>query len=227
MAMIEIRDVEKRYARGDDVVVACRVPELDIEAGEQVALVGPSGCGKTTLLHVISGLLTPDRGSVMIDGSDLFQLGEASRDLFRARNFGYVHQTFNLLSAFSALENVALGAYFAGGSSGQAAQEAARTLLDRVGLAERLSHQPAELSVGQQQRVAVARALINHPRVLLADEPTGNQDPETGRQTLELMRELAEEIEATIVLVTHDPKSAEQMQRTIELPSLAGVEVAS
>ena len=224
MAMIEIRDVEKRYARGGEVVIACRVPELDIQAGEQVALVGPSGCGKTTLLHVISGLLKPDRGTVKVDGIDLFGLGEAARDRFRARNFGYVHQTFNLLAAFSALENVALGAYFAGGSS---SAERARELLDRVGLGDRLSHQPAELSVGQQQRVAVARALINRPQVLLADEPTGNQDPETGRQTLALMRELAEEIGATIVLVTHDPNSAEQMQRTIELPSLAGAEVAS
>jgi putative ABC transport system ATP-binding protein len=219
MPMIEIRDLEKVYRRGADRVVALRVADLRVGRGEHVAFVGPSGCGKTTLLHVISGLLAPDRGEVRVNGEDLFALGEAARDRFRARHIGYVHQTFNLLAPFTALENVALGVYFA---RGRADLARARELLERVGLSDRLDHRPAELSVGQQQRVAVARALVNQPQLLLADEPTGNQDPATGRQTIELMLSLAREIEATVLLVTHDPRSAEVMQRTVYLLDLAG-----
>ncbi len=217
--MIRIQGLEKRYRRaeGGDVV-ACSVHRLDVAAGETVAFVGPSGCGKTTLMHTISGLLVPEAGSVEVDGQSIFDLSEAARDRFRAERIGYVHQTFQLLAAFTALENVELGAFFAGGGKGRGRS---LDLLERVGLADRLGHRPYELSVGQQQRVAVARALVNSPRLLLADEPTGNQDPAMGRQTLELMLRLAGEMGTTVLLVTHDPKSAEVMQRVIELPSLA------
>ena len=217
--MIEIREVQKIYRRGDERVVACSVEALDVAAAEQIAIVGPSGCGKTTLMHIISGLLVPDRGSVRIDGQDIFALSESRRDRYRAAHFGYVHQTFDLLPAYSALENVELSQYFA---TGRMDRKVARGLLERVGLKERLGHRPNELSVGQQQRVAVARALVNKPHMLLADEPTGSQDPESGKRTLALLRELASEVSATMLLVTHDPESARSMERVVELPSLAG-----
>ncbi|MAE77167.1 MAG: ABC transporter ATP-binding protein [Planctomycetes bacterium] len=220
--MIALRDVQKIYRRGEDAVVALSVGDLSVERGEHVAVVGPSGCGKTTLLHVISGLVVPDRGTVVVGGTDVFAAGEAARDRFRARTIGYVHQTFNLLAAYTALENVALAAYFAGGVHGADAGD----LLRKVGLADRLQHRPSELSVGQQQRVAVARALVNRPKLLLADEPTGNQDPATARQTLDALRSLANEIEATIICVTHDPKVAETLDRAIELPGSPGEAVA-
>lgn len=219
--MIEVRDLEKTYTRAGERVVACSVMSLTVEAGEQVAIVGPSGCGKTTLLHILSGLLIPDRGSVVVDGQEIFELSESGRDRFRAARFGYVHQTFDLLPGYSALENVELAQYFA---SGRIDSARARDFLTRVGLEDRLNHRPNELSIGQQQRVAIARALINAPRLLLADEPTGSQDPEAGKRSLALLRELAAEAGATILLVTHDPMSAAQMDRTIDLPALAGVQ---
>jgi putative ABC transport system ATP-binding protein len=221
--VIRLRGVEKRYRRRDETVVALRVEALDVARGEQVAIVGPSGCGKTTLLHVISGLLVPDQGTVEVAGEAIFDLSEPARDRFRARHVGYVHQTFNLLAAFTALENVMLGAYFAGAPAQRAH---AKELLERVGLGARLDHRPGELSVGQQQRVAVARAVVNRPALLLADEPIGNQDRAAGKQTLDLMLSLAVEIGATVLMVTHDPASARAMQRTIELPRLAEERVA-
>jgi len=223
--MIELRGVEKSYRRAGERVLACAIDELDVARGEQIAVVGPSGCGKTTLLHVISGLLVPDKGSVKVADTELTQLSESQRDRFRATHLGYVHQSFHLLAPFTALENVLLGALFArGGGKGRAE---ACALLDRVGLSDRLDHRPSELSVGQQQRVAVARALVNRPAILLADEPLGNQDPETGRQVLALMLEIAAEMDTTVLIVTHDRRTADQMQRVVELPSLRGVGVAN
>ena len=218
--MIEIKDLEKTYSRASERVVACSVRSLVVDAGEQVAIVGPSGCGKTTLLHIVSGLLIPDSGTVVVEGQNIFDLSESARDRFRAARFGYVHQTFDLLPGYSALENVELSQYFA---SGRVDSARARDFLARVGLQDRLSHRPSELSIGQQQRVAIARALINTPRLLLADEPTGSQDPEAGKRSLALLRELASEAGATVLLVTHDPASADAMDRKIDLPALAGV----
>ncbi len=217
--MIEIHDLEKTYTRAGESIVACKVDELRVAAGEQVAIVGPSGCGKTTLLHIVSGLLVPNRGRVLVDGEDLFALSERARDRFRAKRFGYVHQSFDLLAGFTALENVELAQYFA---SGRIDHARAREYLTRVGLEARMQHRPGELSIGQQQRVAIARALINAPRLLLADEPTGSQDPATAKQSLAMLRDLATEVGATMLLVTHDPASAAAMQRTISLPDLAG-----
>lgn len=216
--MIRIEGLEKTYERAGERVVACSVSSLEVDAGEQVAIVGPSGCGKTTLLHLVSGLMLPDRGEVEVDGQKIFALSERKRDRFRAARFGYVHQTFDLLGAYTALENVELAQYFA---SGRIDRQAALGFLERVGLQDRTLHRPRELSIGQQQRVAIARALINKPRLLLADEPTGSQDPETGKRSLALLRELAMEAQATMLLVTHDPASAEQMDRTIDLPELS------
>ncbi|MEZ5988997.1 MAG: ABC transporter ATP-binding protein [Planctomycetota bacterium] len=216
--MIRIRDLHKSYRRGDERVAACAIASLDIAGGAQVALMGASGSGKSTLLHLLSGLLLPDRGVIEVDGVDLCKLSERQRDRFRAGHIGYVFQSFHLLHGFDALENVRLGAFFAGRGHDR---ERAAELLRRVGLGERLHHRPDQLSVGQQQRVAVARALVNEPALLLADEPLGNQDRETGGRVLDLMLEMAGEIGSTVVMVTHDPDSARHMQRVLRLEDLA------
>jgi ABC-type lipoprotein export system ATPase subunit len=217
--VIRIEGLLKTYTRAGESVVACDVDRLEVQDGEQVALVGPSGCGKTTLLHLVSGLLLPDRGLVEVDGQRVPELSERRRDVFRARNVGYVHQTFQLLAPFSALENVQLAVLFGRGTGAQPLEP--QQLLERVGLGERLHHRPSELSVGQQQRVAIARAIVNQPRLLLADEPLGNQDVVTGEQVLNLLLELADEIGTTVLMVTHDPAQAERLQRKVELPALA------
>ncbi|MEM6688527.1 MAG: ABC transporter ATP-binding protein, partial [Planctomycetota bacterium] len=183
------------------------IDRFDIGRGEQVALIGQSGGGKTTLLHLIAGLITPDSGSVFIDGYNIARLSEAGRDRFRASSIGYVFQTFNLLPAFTALENVKLGQSF--GRHG-ATPRRPMELLDRVGLGERSNYRPSQLSVGQQQRVAIARALAGTPKLLLADEPTANVDPVSGLAVLDLIRQTCREEDVALLLVTHDHGIAEQ-----------------
>ena len=217
--MIRLRDVRKSYPLGDQRVVACDVGALEIAKGEQVALVGRSGTGKTTLLHILAGILRPDTGEVEIAGVRLDQLGESARDRHRGRHIGMVYQTFNLLQPFTALENVLLGGLF-GRGAGHAARAHAEQLLREVGLGDRLHHRPRELSVGQVQRVAICRALINDPEVILMDEPLGNQDRTTGEQVLDLLLRLAAAGGKTVVMVTHDPSSARRMQRTVDLAAL-------
>ncbi|MEM7202692.1 MAG: ABC transporter ATP-binding protein [Planctomycetota bacterium] len=217
--MIAIRDLQKIFHRGGEPVVACDVRALDVERGAHVALIGRSGLGKTTLLHCIAGIARPDRGSIQVGETRVDTLGEAARDRFRAEHVGLVYQTLNLLMPFSALENVALGAVFGRGAH-RGTRARAQQLLERVGLADRMGHRPNELSVGQAQRVAICRALINDPELILADEPLGNQDRETGREVLALLLELAAEGNRTVLMVTHDQESAAQMQRTIDLADL-------
>lgn len=196
------------------------LPILDIERyelgeGEQVALVGPSGGGKTTLLNVISGITLPDSGSVTIRGTDLTKLSESRRDRFRATRIGFVFQTFNLLAAFTALENVLLGMSFAGRGVDRAR---ARQLLELVGLGHRLDHKPSRLSVGEQQRVAIARALANRPVLLLADEPTANVDPANQQSVLDLIRSACREGNVSLLIVTHAMEVANQFDRVDRLP---------
>ena len=186
-------------------------------AGERLALIGRSGTGKTTLLNIIAGILRPDQGDVRVCGTDVVRLGESKRDRFRGQHIGMVYQTFNLLQPFTALENVLLGALF-GRGAGAAARERAMSLLEGVGLGERVHHRPNELSVGQIQRVAICRALINDPDLILMDEPLGNQDKQTGGSVLDMLLEMAEA--RTIVMVTHDPESAARMERTVDLMDL-------
>jgi len=217
--MISVRKLVKTYRRAQDVVVACRVDHLDVAHGEQVALVGRSGTGKSTLLNVLAGILLPDSGEVQVDGVNVCALSEAARDRFRGERIGLVFQTFNLLQPFTALENVLLGALFARGNDA-ATRTHAVDLLRRVGLGERMHHRPAELSVGQAQRVAVCRALVNEPTLILADEPLGNQDKATGLEVLQILLDLARENGSTVVMVTHDPESARVMQRTVDLADL-------
>jgi ABC-type lipoprotein export system ATPase subunit len=222
--MIQLRNVQKSYSRGGHTVLACAVDRLDIQAGEQVALIGRSGTGKTTLLHILAGILRPDQGEVTVVGQRLDRLGEAARDRHRGQHIGMVYQTFNLLQPFTALENVLLGALFGRGAGGDA-RARAEALLQQVGLGERMQHRPSELSVGQVQRVAICRALINDPELILMDEPLGNQDKTTGNQVLDLLLQLASEHGKTVVMVTHDPESAARMQRTVDLATLRGAEV--
>lgn len=217
--MIRLRDVRKTYPLGDSEVTACEVAQLEIAAGEQVALVGRSGSGKTTLLHILAGILRPDSGEVEVVGARIDRLGEAQRDRHRGRHIGMVYQTFNLLQPFTAIENVLLGALF-GRGAGHGARDRAEALLREVGLADRLHHRPNELSVGQVQRVAICRALVNDPELILMDEPLGNQDRTTGWQVLDLLLGMAKERGKTVVMVTHDQESAKRMQRTVELETL-------
>jgi putative ABC transport system ATP-binding protein len=182
-----------------------------------MVLVGESGCGKTTLLHVISGISRADSGAIKLDGVDIARLSEAGRDRFRAAKIGYVFQTFNLLPGFSALENVLLGMTFARGRrDGRRAAE----LLDRVGLNHRASHKPGAMSVGEQQRVAVARALANRPALILADEPTANVDRAHQEQVVELVRETCREEKIALVMVTHSMEVAQQFDRIDRLEEI-------
>ncbi len=219
---LQIENLKKSYAAPDGgVVQVLNVNRFDLADGEQVALLGGSGTGKTTLLHAIAGIVTADAGRVSfrLDGADtnVTTLSEAARDVFRGQNIGYIFQTHHLLPGFSALENVLLGLSFSGRKADRAW---AKHLLTEVGLADRLDYKPAKLSVGQQQRVAVARALANRPKLVLADEPTGALDPSTAQQVLDLIRKLCTEIGASLILVTHDLSIANQLGRVVRLDEL-------
>ena len=241
---VVLENLVKRYVGPDgSVVPVVDIAYFRLDDAEQVALIGTSGSGKTTLLHLIAGILTPDRGRIVFDlredaaGStppatgavidyrggpaaaaiDLAQLGEAQRDAFRGRNIGYIFQTHHLLGGFTALENVLLGMSFTGRSPDRAW---ARHLLNEVGLSERLHYKPERLSVGQQQRVAVARALANRPKLVLADEPTGALDANNAQQVLDLIRSLCNEVNASLLLVSHDLNIANQLPRVVTLSEL-------
>lgn len=216
--MLKLTDVRKSYREPNgNVLPILDVGRLAIEPGEQVVLRGRSGCGKTTLLNCIAGLTTVDSGSIELAGRDLVQLPESIRDRFRADHIGFVFQTFNLLKPFSALENVLLGMTFTQGRTDVAR---ARLLLEQVGLERRMTHKPSALSVGEQQRVAVARALANQPVLLLADEPTANVDPAHQQQVIDLIRGACERENIALLLVTHTPEVADQFQRVEELESV-------
>lgn len=216
--MLLLENVKKTYREpnGHELPIL-DIPSFHVNKGEQMVLIGPSGSGKTTLLHVIAGIVDADSGRVEIDGSNIQSLSEQGRDRLRAAKLGYVFQTFNLLSGFSAFENVLLGMTFGRGKKDPGR---ARELLDRVGLSHRLKHRPGALSVGEQQRVAVARALANRPCVLLADEPTANVDPANQEQIVQLIRDTCHEENIALVLVTHDMEVANQFDRIDQLPDI-------
>lgn len=217
MALLEITDLRKAFAAPDgrthEVV---RIPRFTLEAKTQLALSGPSGTGKTTFLHLIAGILAPDSGALVLDGVDVRALSEGARDRLRATHIGYIFQTFNLLQGFTALENVLLGMSFGPGAD----RERAGALLQRVGLEGRLHHFPRQLSTGQQQRVAVARALANRPKLVLADEPTGNLDATNAREALKLIRQTCTENGAALLLVSHDPEVLGSFEQTAALGEL-------
>jgi putative ABC transport system ATP-binding protein len=216
--MLLVENVKKSYRQPDGTrLPILDVPRLAVAAGEQVVIRGRSGGGKTTLLNVIAGLATPDEGRVVIEDTEVTKLPEVVRDRFRAQHIGFVFQTFNLLAGFSALENVLLGMTFTGQSrDGRRAGE----LLSRVGLGHRLTHRPSALSVGEQQRVAVARALVNRPVLLLADEPTANIDPAHQQQVVDLLRSVCRDEKVAMLLVTHSPEVSSQFERVEHLEEL-------
>lgn len=216
--MLALENVKKSFIEpGGGRLPILNVPRFQLAAGEQMVLIGRSGSGKTTLLHLIAGISRPDEGTIRIDGVDISRLPEAGRDRFRADKICYVFQTFNLLPGFTALENVLLGMSF---GSGRVHADRARHLLERVGLGHRLHHKPAQLSVGEQQRTAVARALANEPKLLLADEPTANIDTRHQQQVVDLIRETCREESVALVLVTHTPQVAEQFKRVENLEEI-------
>ncbi len=213
-----LEQVAKSYVEGD----GSRLPVLDIDhfavaPGEQLAIVGPSGCGKTTLLHSISGICHVDRGRIVVDGVDMARLSEAARDRVRAAKIGYIFQTFNLLPGFTALENVLLGMTFV---RRRRNDRRARELLQQVGLGHRLHHRPPQMSVGEQQRVAVARALANEPRLILADEPTANVDPANQQAIVDLIRTTCARENIALILVTHAMEVVSQFERVERLETL-------
>jgi putative ABC transport system ATP-binding protein len=213
--LLRFEEVRKDYNhRGKVVRVLDRVT-LEIGKGDYVSVVGPSGSGKSTLLLMLGGMLSPSDGRVLVDGESLYELAADERAARRRKKIGFVFQMFNLIPYLTALENVQVPLLLAGvGESRQ--RETAAELLGRVGLGDRLDHKPSELSIGQQQRVALARMLANEPAVVLADEPTGNLDPETGRHVLEVLGELHRQ-GRTVVMVTHDPNAAGQATRSLRL----------
>ncbi len=217
MPLLEVRELRKSFRPPDgEPQPVLDIATLDLDEGEQVALEGRSGSGKTTLLHSIAGILRPDGGTVRIGGADVTAMGESERDGFRARNIGYVFQSFHLLQGYTALENVLLGMVFGAGADGTRAE----SLLRDLGLGDRLHHRPRMLSVGQQQRVALARALAGRPRLVLADEPTGNLDAAAARGALELVRGACAEHGAALLLVSHDREILAGFPRVLRLADL-------
>jgi len=214
--VIELREVSKIYRREAEEIQALRQVSLKIASGEFVAITGKSGCGKSTLLHIIGGLEPPSAGRVWLDGQELAALPEPELTRFRRDRVGVVFQSFNLLPLLTLEENVALPRVLRGASYEEAQQEASRWLTE-VGLSARARHKPHQVSGGEMQRAAIARALINRPAVILADEPTGNLDSATSAQVLELFSRLHRQLQQTVVLVSHAPEAAAYAQRVLRL----------
>ena len=212
--MLEARGLTKSYESGAQTLTVLRDVSFTIGDGEFVAIIGPSGSGKTTLLGLLAGLDVPSAGTVILDGADLGALGEDARARLRGEKVGFVFQSFQLIPTLTALENVQVPLDLRGERHASAR---ARDLLARVGLAERTHHYPVQLSGGEQQRVAIARAFSNSPKVLFADEPTGNLDASTGGRIVELLESLNREDRTTLVLVTHDPAIAGRARRVVRL----------
>jgi putative ABC transport system ATP-binding protein len=212
--MLAVRNLTKEYRSGGDALAVLRNVSFDVAAGETLAIVGPSGSGKTTLLGLLAGLDTPTTGTVVLDGADLGSLDEDARARLRGDRVGFVFQSFQLVPTLTAIENVQVPLELRGiRDSGARAKD----LLERVGLGSRIHHFPTQLSGGEQQRVAIARAFVNKPRVLFADEPTGNLDGATGARIVELLEQLNREDGTTVVLVTHDITLATRLGRSIRL----------
>jgi putative ABC transport system ATP-binding protein len=215
--IVEVKELVVDYDTGNSRFTAVDIPDWSLEKGAQVAIFGPSGCGKSTLLHVLAGLLAPRSGEVNVCGQDLRQLSESNLDHFRARHIGYIFQDFNLLQGYTALENVLLGMAF---SRQKPDRRHARDMLARVGLSHRVKHRPAELSIGERQRVAIARSLARKPELILADEPTGSLDPVHAREVVELLREACREHGCSLVVVSHDPGVVDSFDASVPFMEL-------
>jgi putative ABC transport system ATP-binding protein len=215
MAAIKLQNVGKEYRMGDTTVEALKGSDVEIMEGEFVAIMGPSGSGKSTLMNMIGALDTPTSGEVSIGNEKIGNLSEDQLAMLRSKKIGFIFQQFNLIPSMNATENVALPMLFRGKNKKER-QKRAENLLEKVGLEDRLEHMPSELSGGQRQRVSIARSLSNQPSIILADEPTGNLDTETGEKIMDLLTELNNEGK-TIVMVTHDENDAEYADRIINI----------
>lgn len=216
--VIETRNLAKKYWLDRVIVQALRGVSLSFEQGEFVAVVGPSGSGKSTFLHLIGGIDTPTSGAVRIDGEDITRFNDRQLSDLRRDKIGFIFQTFNLIPTLTAVENVVVPLLPRGGDlvSG-GANERAKSLLERMGLGSRLNHMPGQLSGGERQRVAIARALINRPKIVLADEPTGELDSKNGKEVMGILEEMHELERVTVVVVTHDPAMAELTHKIVYL----------
>lgn len=213
--MLKIEGAKKHYKHRGQIVKAMDNVWLEIPKGDFVSLVGPSGSGKSTLLLTFGGMLSPTEGKVLLEGKSLYDLSPDQRAQIRQKKIGFVFQTFNLIPYLTAMENVQIPLLLSGTNETEQRRKAS-VLLERVGLSDRLDHKPSELSVGQQQRVALARMLANDPALVLADEPTGNLDPDTSSQIMTFLEEINQE-GRTVVMVTHDPNAAQRAKRTLRL----------
>lgn len=220
--MIEITNLRKSYRNPEsgELQTVLSVDRLKLQRGDHIAVYGSSGVGKTTLLHLISGMLLPESGSISVNGTLISTLSEADRDKFRAQHIGYVFQTFNLLDGYTALENVMLGMIFTGKG---VHKDRAIQALTSVGLQERMHYEPAQLSVGQQQRVCIARALVNNPEIILADEPTGNLDPANSAEILSLLKNAAKD--KILIVVTHEQDVLNSFEHKLQLLTPSSAEV--
>ena len=214
--IVDARDIYKTYDSGANNVLALRGVSFEVPAGQMVAIMGPSGCGKTTLLNCLSGLDTIDSGKILIEGQDIASLGDKEKTAYRARRMGFIFQTYNLLPVLTAAENVELPLVLSG-VDGNVARERALSALELVGLADRSEHWPAQLSGGQRQRATIARALVNDPALVWADEPTGNLDSQMADDVMALMERLNKERGQTFVIVTHDPAIGRRCHRIVRM----------
>jgi len=212
--VVQCTDLWKIYHSGRVEVPALRGVNLEVAEGEFVAIMGPSGCGKSTLLYVLGGLTPPSSGRVLVDGNDLGQMGDAERTLLRRRKIGFVFQRFNLLPTLSAYGNIAIAQHIQGDGFDPHRFEVTVNLL---GLKERLHHRPSELSGGEQQRVALARAVVSDPKIVLADEPTGNLDSQNSETVLTMLKDLNQELGQTLIMITHNPEAAAYAGRIVHM----------
>ncbi len=214
--IITCNNISKRFKEGKLDVEVLKGIDLTVKAGEKLAIVGSSGSGKSTLLHILGGLDLPTQGEVNILGNNIASLSDADRGILRNRSIGFIYQFHHLLPEFTALENVAMPLLIRGVSV-KIAQKNAKSILNRVGLAKRITHKPGQLSGGERQRAAIARALVTRPKVIMADEPTGNLDQRTAFKIFELMQELNNELKTAFIIVTHDLLLAKKMDKTYQL----------
>lgn len=214
--IIRVSGLVKTYSTGEVEVQALRGVDLDVPTGEMVAIMGPSGCGKTTLLNCVSGIDEPTAGTILIEGTDLGSMNDDRKTEYRARRMGFIFQFYNLLPVLSAVENVELPLLVSGTSPAES-RKRAMAMLDRVGLAQWSTHKPAQLSGGQRQRVTIARALVNDPAIVWADEPTGDLDSQTADEIMSLMQQLNREQHQTFVIVTHDAGIAQRCHRIVRM----------
>ncbi len=216
--IISASKVTKTYVMGKEEVHALSAVSLDIEKGQYVSIIGPSGSGKSTLFNMVGGLDSPTSGHVSVEGQKLSELNSSQLAWFRCHKIGFIFQSFNLINTMTALENVAIARIFSGSPPRDAKKDAAR-ILDRVGLGHRLDHLPSQVSGGQQQRIAIARALVNEPSIILADEPTGNLDLRTGKEIIDVLDDMKQSLGITVITATHDMKMLSASDLVVQLES--------